>query len=120
LRALQRQRSQPPYDSSPSLAHAQASTSDTEVAMVRQVSAAQATPARPNERLGLDAFDEDQDVRPIVLLSRKRSGVDRAADGAFMSDLERRLEAEPELGDEDEPRAADASVSGSKDSVRES
>lgn len=53
------------------------------------------TGARRSDRLGLDAFDEDLSVRPVVLLSRKRKSTDQRADGAFMSDLERRLEAEP-------------------------
>jgi serine/threonine protein kinase len=48
-----------------------------------------------SDRLGLDAFDEDLDVRPVVLLSRKCKNAEQVADGAFMSDLERRLEAEP-------------------------
>jgi serine/threonine-protein kinase len=43
------------------------------------------------DRLGLDAFDEDSDVKPVVLLSPKRKGNERKSDGAFMSDLERRL-----------------------------
>jgi serine/threonine protein kinase len=51
--------------------------------------------ARRSDRLGLDAFDEDASVRPVVLLSRKRKGSEQLADGAFMSDLERRLDAEP-------------------------
>jgi hypothetical protein len=48
-----------------------------------------------SDRLGLDAFDEDLDVRPVVLLSHKRKNAEQRADGAFMSDLERRLDAEP-------------------------
>ena len=51
--------------------------------------------ARRSDRLGLDAFDEDASVRPVVLLSRKRKNAEQVADGAFMSDLERRLDAEP-------------------------
>lgn len=51
--------------------------------------------ARAPDRLGLDAFDDDSDVRPVVLLSNKRKGGDQRADGAFMSDLERRLSEEP-------------------------
>jgi tRNA A-37 threonylcarbamoyl transferase component Bud32 len=43
------------------------------------------------DRLGLDAFDEDSDVKPVVLLSPKRKANERKSDGAFMSDLERRL-----------------------------
>jgi hypothetical protein len=54
-----------------------------------------AAAARRSDRLGLDAFDEDASVRPVVLLSRKRKGSEQLADGAFMSDLERRLDAEP-------------------------
>ena len=51
--------------------------------------------ARAPDRLGLDAFDDDSDVRPVVLLSHKRKGGEQRADGAFMSDLERRLSEEP-------------------------
>lgn len=47
--------------------------------------------ANLSDRLGLDAFDEDSDVKPVVLLSPKRKGSERKSDGAFMSDLERRL-----------------------------
>lgn len=43
------------------------------------------------DRLGLDAFDDDSDVRPVVLLSPKRKQTEQRSDGAFMSDLERRL-----------------------------
>jgi serine/threonine-protein kinase len=53
---------------------------------------------RPLERLGLDDFDDDSEVKPVVLLSPKRKPAAAAAaapavasDGAFMSDLERRL-----------------------------
>jgi len=54
---------------------------------------------RAPDRLGLDAFDDDSDVRPVVLLSNKRRGGDQRADGAFMSDLERRLSEEPASAD---------------------
>jgi tRNA A-37 threonylcarbamoyl transferase component Bud32 len=47
--------------------------------------------ARAPDRLGLDAFDDDSDVRPVVLLSPKRKQGEHRSDGAFMSDLERRL-----------------------------
>jgi eukaryotic-like serine/threonine-protein kinase len=47
--------------------------------------------SRPPDRLGLDAFDDDSDVRPVVLLSPKRKQSEHRSDGAFMSDLERRL-----------------------------
>lgn len=50
---------------------------------------------RTPDRLGLDAFDDDSDVRPVVLLSNKRKTAEARADGAFMSDLERRLSEEP-------------------------
>jgi serine/threonine-protein kinase len=70
---------------------------------------------RRPDRLGLDAFDEDQSVRPVVLLSRKRKQSDQLSDGAFMSDLERRLEAEP--GPTDERQTA---AGGSPDPVRSS
>ena len=72
--------------------------------------------ARRSDRLGLDAFDEDLDVRPVVLLSRKRKNADQIADGAFMSDLERRIEAEPSNRAGEEPR----SQSGGPDPVRSS
>jgi serine/threonine-protein kinase len=52
--------------------------------------------ARAPDRLGLDAFDEDSDVKPVVLLSPKRKAQERKSDGAFMSDLERRLAEDPE------------------------
>ncbi len=56
-----------------------------------------AAPAsRAPDRLGLDAFDEDSDVKPVVLLSPKRKVQERKLDGAFMSDLERRLAEDPE------------------------
>jgi serine/threonine protein kinase len=70
---------------------------------------------RRPDRLGLDAFDEDQSVRPVVLLSRKRKPSEQLSDGAFMSDLERRLEAEP--GPTDERQTASG---GSPDPVRSS
>jgi serine/threonine-protein kinase len=57
--------------------------------------------ARGPDRLGLDAFDDDSDVRPVVLLSPKRKQGEHRSDGAFMSDLERRLR-------EDGPEAAAA------------
>jgi hypothetical protein len=56
---------------------------------------AKSAKARTPDRLGLDAFDDDSDVRPVVLLSSKRKGSAERADGAFMSDLERRLAQEP-------------------------
>ena len=55
--------------------------------------------ARTPDRLGLDAFDDDSDVRPVVLLSNKRKGGEQRADGAVMSDLERRLSEEPAQAD---------------------
>jgi serine/threonine protein kinase len=63
-----------------------------------------AAAGRRSERLGLDAFDEDLSVRPVVLLSRKRKNTDQLSDGAFMSDLERRLEAEPAASTSDPAR----------------
>jgi serine/threonine protein kinase len=51
--------------------------------------------SRPPDRLGLDAFDEDSDVKPVVLLSPKRKGTERKSEGTFMTDLERRLSEEP-------------------------
>lgn len=77
--------------------------------------AEQTSAARRPDRLGLDAFDEDASVRPVVLLSRKRKQADQLSDGAFMSDLERRLEAEPSA--EELPAA---SRTGSADPVRSS
>jgi serine/threonine protein kinase len=48
-----------------------------------------------DDRLGLDRFDEDEEVKPVVLLSPKRKPNDKGAtEGAFMSDLERRLREE--------------------------
>jgi serine/threonine protein kinase len=52
----------------------------------------------PPDSLGLDEFDEDSEVKPVVLLSPKpRTRPDRS-DGAFMSDLERRLEEDADSG----------------------
>jgi serine/threonine protein kinase len=59
-----------------------------------------------SDRLGLDAFDEDSDVKPVVLLSPKRKGSERKSDGAFMVDLERRLQQ-----DGSSPEAANGSQS---------
>jgi serine/threonine-protein kinase len=48
-----------------------------------------------DDRLGLDRFDEDEEVKPVVLLSPKRKSTDKGpTEGAFMSDLERRLREE--------------------------
>ena len=60
------------------------------------------------DRLGLDAFDEDSDVKPVVLLSPKRKAAERKSDGAFMSDLERRLLEDPPQATR-EPAAASGS-----------
>jgi eukaryotic-like serine/threonine-protein kinase len=48
--------------------------------------------SEPN-RLRIDEFDEDSEVKPVVLLSPKRKPAQPRAgnEGAFMSDLERRL-----------------------------
>jgi len=43
------------------------------------------------EHMGLDRFDDDADVKPVVLLSPKRKARDGSSAGDFMSDLERRL-----------------------------
>jgi serine/threonine protein kinase len=59
-----------------------------------------------SDRLGLDEFDEDSDVKPVVLLSPKRKGAERKSDGAFMVDLERRLQQ-----DGSSPEAANGSQS---------
>jgi serine/threonine-protein kinase len=58
------------------------------------VAAAAAAP----ERLRIDEFDEDSEVKPVVLLSPKRRPAQPAAasEGAFMSDLERRLREDVE------------------------
>jgi serine/threonine-protein kinase len=70
---------------------------------------AQSGAARAPDRLGLDAFDDDSDVRPVVLLSHRKNSEHRS-DGAFMSDLERRLAEDPgrqaangEQSDSDQP-----------------
>lgn len=55
---------------------------------VEDESGSEASEGEP-DRLGLDAFDEDSDVKPVVLLSPKSKG--NGADGAFLGDLERRL-----------------------------
>jgi serine/threonine-protein kinase len=48
-----------------------------------------------DDRLGLDRFDEDEEVKPVVLLSPKRKSEGKGGtEGAFMSDLERRLREE--------------------------
>jgi hypothetical protein len=54
--------------------------------------AAVARADEPN-RLRIDEFDEDSEVKPVVLLSPKRKPAQPRAgsEGAFMSDLERRL-----------------------------
>lgn len=51
----------------------------------------------PN-RLRIDEFDDDDEVKPVVLLSPKRklSQNAPASDGSFMSDLERRLREDAE------------------------
>lgn len=52
-----------------------------------------AAAASEPERLRIDEFDEDSEVKPVVLLSPKRKTAQPvpASDGVFMSDLERRL-----------------------------
>lgn len=53
------------------------------------------TQTTEDDHLGLDRFDEDEEVKPVVLLSPKRKPSDKAAtEGSFMSDLERRLREE--------------------------
>jgi serine/threonine-protein kinase len=64
------------------------------------------------DRLGLDAFDEDSDVKPVVLLSPKRKGAERKSDGAFMSDLERRLLEDGQPKAAREPAAASGGMRG--------
>jgi serine/threonine protein kinase len=64
--------------------------------------AASRSSRRPTDRLGLDAFDDDSDVRPVVLLSPKRRRGEYKSDGTFMTDLERRLlEAPDKIEDPD-------------------
>lgn len=68
---------------------------DEEEAPVRRQRGDETSPGRRSpDRLGLDAFDDDSDVRPVVLLSHRKNSETRS-DGAFMSDLERRLSEEP-------------------------
>lgn len=52
----------------------------------------------PPDSLGLDEFDEDEEVKPVVLLSPKPKARSERSDGAFMSDLERRLEEDADPG----------------------
>jgi serine/threonine-protein kinase len=52
----------------------------------------------PPDSLGLDEFDEDSEVKPVVLLSPKPKARTERSDGAFMSDLERRLEEDADSG----------------------
>jgi serine/threonine-protein kinase len=58
---------------------------------------AAAAPAQP-DRLRIDEFDEDSEIKPVVLLSPKRkpAAAVPASDGVFMSDLERRLREDAE------------------------
>jgi hypothetical protein len=49
------------------------------------------------DRLGLDQFDQDEEIKPVVLLSPKRKSTEKSpAEGGFMNDLERRLREEAE------------------------
>jgi len=50
--------------------------------------------AAQTERIRIDEFGEDSEVKPVVLLSPKRKELrpDQALDGEFVSDLERRLQ----------------------------
>jgi serine/threonine-protein kinase len=55
----------------------------------------------PLERLGIDEFDDDSEIKPVVLLSPKRKSAAApaaaaASEGAFMCDLERRLREDAE------------------------
>lgn len=50
------------------------------------------------QSLSLDRFEDDEDVRPVVLLSPKRASQAPASAGDFMSDLERRLAEDPDGG----------------------
>lgn len=57
------------------------------------------TEAGVPEHMGLDQFDDDADVRPVVLLSPKRKARDGTSAGDFMSDLERRLAEDNDLSE---------------------
>lgn len=57
--------------------------------------------AAPDAPLALDRFDDDEDVKPVVLLSPKRKSSAPGSDGDFMSDLGRRLEQDAEELDGD-------------------
>lgn len=46
----------------------------------------------PPDRLGLDSYDDDAEVRPVVLLSPKRKAPEPRSEGDFMKELQRRLE----------------------------
>jgi hypothetical protein len=49
------------------------------------------------DRLGLDQFDQDEEIKPVVLLSPKRKSTEKSpAEGGFMNDLERRPREEAE------------------------
>lgn len=53
---------------------------------------------KPPARLDLGAFDEDSNVKPVVLLTSKPS-TDTGLHGSFLGDLERRLEEDTETRD---------------------
>jgi hypothetical protein len=106
----------------PEIISVSALADDVDEEAASQPADAQATDEHRPDRLGLDAFDEDLGVRPVVLLSRKRKQTDQHSDGGFLSDLERRIEAEPVvngkgLADERQP-AARTQVGGSSDPAR--
>lgn len=46
----------------------------------------------PPDRLGLDSYEDDAEVRPVVLLAPKRKAPAPKSEGDFMKELQRRLE----------------------------
>jgi len=50
----------------------------------------------PPDRLGLDSYDDDAEVRPVVLLSPKRKSTAPRSESDFVKDLQRRLEEDGE------------------------
>lgn len=50
----------------------------------------------PPDRLGLDSYDDDAEVRPVVLLSPKRKQAEPRSESDFVKELQRRLEEDGE------------------------
>jgi serine/threonine-protein kinase len=71
---------------------------EPEPAQAAEVAAAAAALDDEPDRLRIDEFDEDSEVKPVVLLSPKRKTPPprTSSEGAFMSDLERRLREDVE------------------------